>query len=74
MDSPANVLHHALLALRDLPAVQREAWHHLFNHYVFGFKQDSTAHLPEQRRGILAPMDDAAARKLRAQLLNKLKR
>jgi len=74
MDPPANVLEYALLAIRDLPKAQRAAWEELFRYYVFGFGPDSSAHLPEQRRGLLAPMDDSRARRLRAHLLNRLKR
>jgi len=74
MGAPANVLEHALLSLRDLPENQRQAWRELFNFYIFDFKEDVIAHIPEHRRGVLSPIDDTAARKLRAQLLNKLNR
>lgn len=74
MDSPANVLEYALLSLRDLPKEQREAWRALFDYYVFDFQQDTVAHLPENRRGILGPLDETTARRLRAALLNKLNR
>ncbi len=74
MDTPLNVLNHALLSLRDLPNAQRQAWHELFKYYIFDFDEDAVAHLPEQRRGVLSPMDEIGARKLRAQLLGKLNR
>lgn len=74
MDTPMNVLEYALLCIRDLPAREREAWRAVFNYYVFDFDQDSVRHIPEKSRGILAPFDDVAARKLRAQLLRKLNR
>ncbi|TQT60452.1 cupin, partial [Xanthomonas perforans] len=32
------------------------------------------AHLPDAARGVLAPMDDASARSLRARLLQRLNR
>jgi hypothetical protein len=74
MDTPANVLEYALLSLRELPRAQREAWRAIFDFYVFDFEQESIGHIPESRRGPLAPMNEMKARKLRAQLLKKLNR
>ena len=74
MDSPANVLEHALLSLRDLPKEQREAWHEIFKFYIFDYDEESVEHIPEGRRGVLAPIDDGMARRLRAKLLKKLNR
>ena len=74
MGSPANVLDHAFLSLRDLPPAQRRAWQELFRHYIFEFDESEFGHIPEQARGVLNPVDDLAARKLRARLLNKLNR
>lgn len=74
MDTPANVLQHALLSIRDLPENQRKAWQEIFNFYVFEFDEDTVAHIPEPRRGVLDPIDELRARKIRAKLLNKLNR
>jgi hypothetical protein len=74
MGTPDSVLLHALLSLRDLPAEQREAWRGIFNHYVFEPDEDTVRHIPERSRGVLAPLSDAAARGLRALLLNRLNR
>lgn len=74
MGSPMNVLHHALLSIRDLPATQRAAWRDIFEHYIFAPPDDGVAHIPENRRGMLAPIDDLTARKLRALLLKQLNR
>lgn len=74
MDTPVNVLNHALLTLRDLPEAQRQAWQALFNYYIFNFDEKNVAHIPEECRGVLSPMDEIKARKLRAQLLGKLNR
>lgn len=74
MDTPANVLEYALLALRDLPSKDREAWRSVFDFYIFDYKKESVEHIPENRRGMLAPMDEMSARRLRAQLLRKLNR
>ncbi|WP_448122150.1 cupin-like domain-containing protein [Xanthomonas arboricola] len=74
MDSPMNALMLALLTLRDLPAEQRAIWRDVFDHYVFDADADTAAHMPESARGVLAPMDEACARSLRARLLQRLNR
>jgi hypothetical protein len=74
MDSPMNALMLAVLSVRDLPAEQRKAWQNLFRHYVFEADDRTAAHIPEAARRVLSPLDDAAARELRARLLQKLNR
>jgi hypothetical protein len=71
--TPVATLEHALLSLRQLPPAQRAAWRALFDHYVFQDDADLD-HLPGDRRGSLGELDAAAARKLRAGILNKLNR
>lgn len=72
MGAPSDALLHAILALRDLPPRQREAWRGLFNHYVFDAGEAVHAHIPASGKGCLAPLDEAAAKRLRATLLNRL--
>ncbi len=72
MGSPGNALLHAILALRDLPPRQRELWRGVFDHYVFDADESVYAHIPEPGRGCLAPLDETKARRLHADLLNKL--
>lgn len=74
MDSPMNALLLALMTVRDLPPAQRRAWQGLFEHYVFHADAGHAAHVPAQARGVLAPLDDDATRRLRAQLLKNLNR
>ena len=74
MDTPLNTLMLALLSLRDLPPAQREAWRALFDHYVFDADPQTAAHIPAAARGVLAPMNENAARHLRSVLLNRLNR
>lgn len=71
---PMNALFHAIWSLRDLPPAQRAAWRNIFLHYVFDADENTAAHIPEQRRGILAPFDEVKARRVRAELLNRLNR
>ena len=74
MDTPMNALMLALLTLRELPDTQRRAWAGMFKHYVFEADDQTVAHIPPDARHVLAPIDAAGARQLRAHLLNRLKR
>ena len=74
MDTPTNALMHALMSVRDLPPAQRKAWAELFRHYVFEADADTAAHIPEAARRVLGPLDDNAARAIRAQLLKRMNR
>lgn len=69
-----NALYHAMLSIRDLPEQEKLAWRAIFDYYVFGDSDVPAAHLPEAARGMLGPMDDLQARRLRALLINKLNR
>ena len=74
MGAPTDALLHAILALRDLPPRQRQAWRSVFNHYVFDADESVYAHIPEAGRGPLAPLDETSAKQLRATIVNKLSR
>lgn len=69
--NPLNALIHGILAMRGLPAPQRDAWRGLFEHYVFSDDAD-LEHIPEHVRGVLGEIDADMARQLRAMLRNKL--
>ncbi|MET0309149.1 MAG: cupin-like domain-containing protein [Sphingomonas sp.] len=74
MDTPQNTLLHAMLSLRDRPEPEKAAWKALFDYYIFGPADRAGAHLPEPARGPLGTLDEIGARRLRAQLLNRLNR
>jgi hypothetical protein len=74
MDTPQNTLLHAMLSLRDRSDAEKQAWRAMFDYYIFGPADQAGAHLPADARGILGPLDDMKARRLRAMLLNKLNR
>ncbi len=74
IDTPQTTLLHALLSLRDRPDSEKAAWRELFDYYVFGDSAQAGAHLPPAARGPLGPMDEMTARRLRAQLLNRMNR
>lgn len=74
MDAPINALMLAIMSVRDLPKEQRDAWQNLFRHYVFEADENTAAHIPEQARRVLSPLDAEAVRELRARILQRLNR
>lgn len=75
MGRPNNALLTAILSLRNLPKAQRDAWKHIFDYYIFEQQDGDQAHIPPNAQDMLKqPMDELTARKLRANLLNKLNR
>lgn len=74
VDTPMTTLLHGLLSLRARPAHERAGWRALFDHYLFGDPATATAHLPPAAHGSLAPLDAMAARRLRAQILQRMNR
>ncbi|TXI94347.1 MAG: cupin-like domain-containing protein [Burkholderiaceae bacterium] len=50
--SPYGLMMQALLSFKDLPPAQRQAWGHVFQHYVFS-PEHPAAHLPERLHGVL---------------------
>jgi len=63
---------HAMLNLRELPAPARAAWRAVFDHYVFGPQEEITAHIPEQRRGLLGTLEPESLARVRAELAQRL--
>ena len=51
--SPFDAMLHALLAVRNLPADQREMWRGMFDTFVFERHGPQAHHLPEHARGAL---------------------
>lgn len=74
LGTPQDVLNHAMLTLRDLPDTEKQIWKHMFEHYVFGDRTGPAEHIPAHARGILDPIDETMARRVRAFLLNRLNR
>jgi hypothetical protein len=73
-DSGYDSLLHAILNIRQLPEPTRAAWAALFQHYVFGPQSQVSAHIPEERRGVLGPLAPADAERLRVQLVQRLQK
>ena len=62
----------AAVTLRALPAAQREAWRHLFEHYAFDAERDVTGHIPVERQGLLGPMSAEQLSQTLAMLVQRL--
>jgi len=73
-DSAFEALLHAILSVRALPPGTRRAWGAFFEHYIFGEQAGISAHIPEQRRGILGELSASELAGLRAHLAKKLAR
>lgn len=74
MVTPLFTLLHGLLTLRDLPKVERDAWRHFFDHYIFETNGDPTSHMPEAGKGVLGPMTPEKVAQLRQFLAQHLMR
>ena len=74
MGNPSAVLNHALMAMRQLPDDQKQAWKQMLDYYIFENDENSHSHIPEDALGILSPMDESNARKIRTMVLNQLNR
>lgn len=65
---PAPALDHAILSIRDLPQSERKYWREMFDYYVFNPSEGSTAHIPEDKRGLLGPITPKTVQTIRAKL------
>ncbi|WP_179510167.1 cupin-like domain-containing protein [Sphingomonas melonis] len=73
--SPFAALIHALLAVRDMPAGEREAVRSWFDHYVFGTNAAHAAdHLPVAVRGVLGLPSHERAERIRDYVMQALER
>lgn len=70
---PTNALLHAIMSIKHLPKRQRKAWQGIFEHYVFEQPEDMYDHLPQPVKEKQNQMSESTARKIRTQLINKLK-
>ena len=74
MGNPMDIVMHAMMGLRDRPEAEKKAWREVFDYYVFGSPETPREHLPPSAQGALADLDENMARRLRAQVKNKLNR
>ena len=72
--SALDSLLHVVSTLRALPEAQRQAWRHLFEHYVFDTERDVAAHIPAERRSLLGELSAEDQARLRAFLVQRMGR
>ena len=63
-----------MLSLRHLAPEQRKAWGLIFEHYIFGARDDVAAHIPEHKRGVLGEISPELAKQIKAFLVGQLQR
>ena len=71
--SPMNALGAALLSIGLLPEAKRLAWRAIFDHYVFGGRDEAVEHIPEHARGILGESSPELRRTIREFLIRELR-
>jgi len=71
--SPMNALGAALLSIGLLPEAKRLAWRAIFDHYVFGGREEAVEHIPTHARGILGDSTPELRRTMREFLIRELK-
>jgi hypothetical protein len=74
LGSPFDAMLHALLAIRDLPPRQRDAWQTMFDHYVFQRNGDPVAHLAPEARGRLGAHNAFMRLAIRKNLIESIAR
>jgi hypothetical protein len=74
LGSPYDAMLHAMLAIRDMPERQRQAWKTMFETYVFGEYGDPVGHLPPEVRGPLGQHDAEMRKRMRMLLIASLGR
>lgn len=72
--SPIDSLNIALLAMRDLTPKQREAWRHLFDHYLFKRGVDPASYIPQHLHHLLGKLSPEYVRTIKDYFIEKLKK
>lgn len=62
----------SMLAMNQLSPAARKAWKAMFDHYVFHEEEDIAEHLPQNKKGIMSVIDEAAADRLKKWLVSQL--
>lgn len=70
--SPMDVLFHAMLGLRELPAEQRLHWQAVFNHYIFNAEVVDFEHIPQEKQGVLGPINPDQKQQIISWLISRL--
>ena len=72
-DAPMLSLLHAMIAIAERPAAEREAFRAFFDHFVFRPDGHPLAHLPEEQRGVLKDLRGEGYGPIRAMIARALR-
>lgn len=71
--SPIDSLNIALLAMRDLSPSQKNAWRHMFDHYLFQQGVDPASYIPDYQLHLLGEISPEYVKSVKAYFIEKLK-
>lgn len=71
--TPLDSLNMAMLAMRNLTPIQRNAWRAMFDHYLFRQGVDPATYIPEHRQYAIGKITPQAERKLKDDVIERLK-
>jgi hypothetical protein len=71
-NSGFDALIYSILNLRSLPPAVRDAWRALFEHYVFGEREEAIGHIPPHRHGLLGRLSPEDAARVREYLIQRM--
>ena len=72
-NEPMSNIALAILTLRDLPAPEKTAWQHYFNHYIFSQDAEEVLdHVPEDLRGVLGKKSPSRDNRIKQFLISRL--
>lgn len=72
-DSPYAALLLSMIAIAERPAPERAAWRAYFDHYVFRPTGHPLAHLPEEKHGVLGPLEQGNYGRIRTLVMRMLR-
>ena len=74
--SPSSLdsLNLALLAMRNLSKKQRDAWQHMFDHYVFHQSIAPSSYIPEHQQHILGELSTEEVQEIKAYFIRKIQK
>jgi len=72
-DAPYTTMMLAMITIAERPAAERAAWKAFFDHYVFRPNGHPLAHLPEDKHGILGPLQPRNYGRIRAFVMQALR-
>ncbi|PZU08783.1 cupin-like domain-containing protein [Sphingomonas sp.] len=73
-DAPYTTMLLAMIALAERPEAERQSWRAFFDHYVFRPQGHPLRHLPEAKHGILGALANGNYGRIRAHVMQMLRR